>query len=155
MTQADLSNCDMTDTMLDYVVLRGANLRGSIAVNANFIRSDMGEIDATDVDFTDAIIDKVRTPVCSAPHGERQRGADLERRLYTGRQCPRVQGTGTGHAPRRHGSYFTCLGPVQRRACMRKTTVVPPHTTSDERLGLQLCFRAERRAARTGDGSQT
>ena len=67
VTQADLSNCDMTDTMLDYVVLRGANLRGSIAVNANFIRSDMGEIDATDVDFTDAIIDKVRTPVCSAP----------------------------------------------------------------------------------------
>ena len=59
LTQADLSNCDMTDTMLDYVVLRGANLRGSIAVNANFIRSDLGEIDATDADFTDAIIDKV------------------------------------------------------------------------------------------------
>jgi hypothetical protein len=62
--QADLSNCDMTDAMLDYVVLRGANMRGSIAVNANFIRSDMGEIDATDADFTDAIIDKVCTSVC-------------------------------------------------------------------------------------------
>ena len=73
----------MTDTMLDYVVLRGANLRGSIAVNANFIRSDMGEIDATDVDFTDAIIDKVRTPVCSAPPwGEAERGRFGEEVVY-------------------------------------------------------------------------
>jgi uncharacterized protein YjbI with pentapeptide repeats len=63
MYKANLSNCDMTDTMLDYVVLRGADMRGSIFKNANFIRSDLGETDVTDADFTEAIIDKVKDQI--------------------------------------------------------------------------------------------
>lgn len=71
MYKANLSNCDMTDTMMDYVVLRGANLRGSILTNANFIRSDLGETEITDADFTDAIIDKYQLKyLCAAASGK-------------------------------------------------------------------------------------
>lgn len=71
MYKANLSNCDMTDTMMDYVVLRGANLRGSILTNANFVRSDLGDTEITDADFTDAIIDRYQLKyLCSAASGK-------------------------------------------------------------------------------------
>jgi len=71
MYKANLSNCDMSDTMLDYVVLRGANMRGSILTNANFIRSDLGDTDITDADFTEAIIDKYQLKyLCSVASGK-------------------------------------------------------------------------------------
>ena len=35
-----------------------ASTRGVIATNANFTRSDLGECDVTDADFTEAVIDR-------------------------------------------------------------------------------------------------
>eukprot|EP00238_Polyblepharides_amylifera_P011524 CAMPEP_0196580832 /NCGR_PEP_ID=MMETSP1081-20130531/30904_1 /TAXON_ID=36882 /ORGANISM="Pyramimonas amylifera, Strain CCMP720" /LENGTH=186 /DNA_ID=CAMNT_0041900833 /DNA_START=354 /DNA_END=914 /DNA_ORIENTATION=- len=70
MYKANLSGADLTDTMMDYVVLRGANMRGSLLINTNFIRSDLGEVDATDADFTDAIIDKYQLKsLCATASG--------------------------------------------------------------------------------------
>ena len=50
----------MQSAFLDYVVLRELrSFRGVIATNANFTRSDLGECDVTDADFTEAVIDPV------------------------------------------------------------------------------------------------
>lgn len=55
--QANLRGVDATGAFFDYALLRGADVRGSIFESANFIRADMGEMDVTDADFTDALID--------------------------------------------------------------------------------------------------
>ena len=56
--KADLSGADASNAFFDYTVLRGASVRGAVLAGANFVRADMGEMDAEDADFTDAIIDK-------------------------------------------------------------------------------------------------
>lgn len=48
----------MQNVFMDYVVLRGSNLRNVIASSANFVRSDLGDCDVTNADFTEAVIDK-------------------------------------------------------------------------------------------------
>lgn len=56
--RSNLSGVDASDAMFDYALLRGVNARGSLFMNANFVRADMGDMDVTDADFTDAIVDK-------------------------------------------------------------------------------------------------
>ena len=58
MPGVNFEGSDMQSAFLDYVVLRGSNFRGVIATNANFTRSDLGECDVTDADFTEAVIDR-------------------------------------------------------------------------------------------------
>ena len=64
---------DMQSAFLDYVVLRGSNFRGVIATNANFTRSDLGECDVTDADFTEAVIDRYQAiGLCDDRLGDEQ-----------------------------------------------------------------------------------
>ena len=58
MPGVNLEGADMSNSFLDYVVLRGSNMRGVIAREANFVRSDLGDCDVTDADFTEAVIDR-------------------------------------------------------------------------------------------------
>ena len=58
MPGVNLEGSDMQNAFLDYVVLRGANMRGVIASGANFVRSDLGDVDVTNADFTEAEIDR-------------------------------------------------------------------------------------------------
>jgi uncharacterized protein YjbI with pentapeptide repeats len=64
MPGVNLEGADMQNAFLDYVVLRGSNMRGVIAAGANFIRSDLGEVDVTDADFSEAVIDRYQ----AGPH---------------------------------------------------------------------------------------
>ena len=58
MPGVNLEGADMSNSFLDYVVLRGSNMRGVIAREANFVRSDLGDCDVTNADFTEAVIDR-------------------------------------------------------------------------------------------------
>lgn len=58
MPNVNFEGSDMQSAFLDYVVLRGANFRNVIATNANFTRSDLGDVDVTNADFTEAVVDR-------------------------------------------------------------------------------------------------
>jgi uncharacterized protein YjbI with pentapeptide repeats len=66
--RADLSNSDLTNAFLDYTVLRDVNASGAVFVGANFVRSaDMGSMNVTGADFTDAVIDRYQVQaMCDA-----------------------------------------------------------------------------------------
>ena len=70
MPKARLARGDYTDAMFDYVVLRGADMHDSVFANANFIRSDLGEVDVTNADFSEALIDRYqRLSMCESASG--------------------------------------------------------------------------------------
>ena len=58
MPGVNLEGSDMQNAFLDYVVLRGSNMRNVIAKEANFVRSDLGDCDVTNADFTEAVVDR-------------------------------------------------------------------------------------------------
>ena len=70
MPGVNFEGSDMQNAFLDYVVLRGSNFRGVIAAGANFVRSDLGECDVTDADFTEAVIDRYQAiQLCETASG--------------------------------------------------------------------------------------
>ena len=70
MPGVNLEGADMSNSFLDYVVLRGANMRGVIAREANFVRSDLGDCDVTNADFTEAVIDRYQAiGLCDSASG--------------------------------------------------------------------------------------
>ena len=58
MPGVNLEGSDMQNVFMDYVVLRGSNMRNVIASGANFVRSDLGDCDVTNADFSEAVIDR-------------------------------------------------------------------------------------------------
>ena len=66
---ADVHGSDVSNVLFDYVLLRGANFEDAVAVGANFIRSDMGEMKIKNADFTEAVIDRYRFSLCETAEG--------------------------------------------------------------------------------------
>lgn len=61
MPGVDARDADFSDAMFDYALLRGSDFTNSVFVGANFVRADLGEVVATNADFTEAVIDRYQT----------------------------------------------------------------------------------------------
>ena len=88
----------MQNAFLDHVVPRGSNFRGVIAAGANFVRSDLGECDVTDADFTEAVIDRYQAiQLCENASGTRARSTGVDTRDSLGCDAlKRYEGAGKG-----------------------------------------------------------
>ncbi len=66
--RADLSGSDLSNAFLDYTVLRDVNAAGAVFAGANFVRAaDMGSMNVTGADFTEAVIDRYQVAaMCDA-----------------------------------------------------------------------------------------
>jgi uncharacterized protein YjbI with pentapeptide repeats len=97
MPNVSFEGSDMRSAFLDYVVLRGSNFRGVIATNANFTRSDLGECDVTDADFTEAVIDRYQAiQLCETASGT-NKFTNVETRESLGcDSLKRYEGSGAG-----------------------------------------------------------
>ena len=95
MPGVNFEGSDMQSAFLDYVVLRGSNFRGVIATNANFTRSDLGECDVTDADFTEAVIDRYQAiGLCETASGTNKFTGVDTRESLGGDYLKRYEGSG-------------------------------------------------------------
>jgi uncharacterized protein YjbI with pentapeptide repeats len=58
MAGVNFSGVDATNGFFDYALLRGADMSNSVMAGSNFVRADLGEVNATNADFTEAVIDR-------------------------------------------------------------------------------------------------
>jgi len=58
MPGVNFSGVDATNGFFDYALLRGADMSNSVMAGSNFVRADLGEVNATNADFTEAVIDR-------------------------------------------------------------------------------------------------
>mmetsp|Transcript_17585 Transcript_17585/g.57463 ORF Transcript_17585/g.57463 Transcript_17585/m.57463 type:complete len:239 (-) Transcript_17585:68-784(-) len=97
--KASMANADLTSAFFDYAVMRGVDLHGSILAGATFIRSDLGDVNAIDADFTDALIDRYQVlSLCETASGTNPiTGADTRESLGCElAEAKRYKGMGAG-----------------------------------------------------------